>query len=308
VPAWDPAVETWDVVDGNKAIGRFYLDMHPRPGKYSHGEMAPLLDGVRGKQLPEAILVCNFPAPTSSDPGLMEYTDVVNFFHEFGHLMHWILGGEQQWAGISGPNTEWDFVEAPSQMLEEWLRSPQVLVSFARHCQTGETIPADLVTRMNRASAFGRARWVGQQLAYTATSYNVYEGNPKDTDPDLIHTLAIRRYAHAIPLPGTHEAASFGHLATYSSAYYTYLWDKVLAEDFFTQFDPANLLAPEASMRYRRTVLEPGGSMSANDLVKQFLGRSQNMTAFRHWMNEEFEDAAGGAQRQWSASQIVKRI
>jgi thimet oligopeptidase len=102
VPAWDPSVETWDVVDSGKTIGRFYLDMHPREGKFSHAEMAPVLDGIRGKQLPEAILVCNFPNPTADDPGLMEYGDVVTFFHEFGHLMHWILGGQQQWAGISG--------------------------------------------------------------------------------------------------------------------------------------------------------------------------------------------------------------
>lgn len=90
VPSWDPAVETWLVIDHGKPIGRFYLDMHPRPGKYSHAEMAPILDGIRGKQLPEAILVCNFPAPTATDPGLMTYDDVQTFFHEFGHLMHQI--------------------------------------------------------------------------------------------------------------------------------------------------------------------------------------------------------------------------
>jgi thimet oligopeptidase len=292
VPAWDPAVETWDVIDGGKAIGRFYLDMHPRPGKYSHAEMSPVLDGILGKQLPEAILVCNFPAPTASDPGLMEYGDVETFFHEFGHLVHWIVAGRQPWAGISGISMESDFVEAPSQMLEEWIRSPQVLASFARHYKTGETIPADLVARMNRASAFGRAGWVGQQLAYTAISYDLYKGKPQDADPDVIGDLDVRRYAHLTPVAGTHQYASFGHLAGYSSAYYTYLWDKVIAEDFFTQFNQQNLLAGEAPMRYRRTVLEPGGSMSANDLVKHFLGRAQNLTAFQHWMDEEFESPA----------------
>jgi thimet oligopeptidase len=289
VPAWDTAVETWDVIDGNSVIGRFYLDMHPRPGKYSHAEMSPVLDGIGGKQLPEAILVCNFPAPTASDAGLMEYNDVVTFFHEFGHLMHWILAGKQQWAGISGISMEADFGEAPSQMLEEWMRSPQVLASFARHYKTGETIPTDLVARMNRASAFGRAGWVGQQLAYTAVSFNIYQGKPQDTNPEVIEDLAERRYTDTIRLPGTHGFASFGHLGGYSSAYYTYLWDKVIAEDFFTQFDQKNLLAGEVPMRYRRLVLEPGGSMSANDLVDQFLGRPQSLAALRRWMNEEFE-------------------
>ncbi len=289
VPAWDPTVETWDVIDHDKMIGRFYLDMHPRTGKFSHAEMAPVLDGVRGKQLPEAVLVCNFPPPTATDPGLMDYDDVVTFFHEFGHLMHWILGGQQQWAGISGIAMESDFGEAPSQMLEEWMRSPQVLASFALHYKTGEPIPADLVATMNRASAFGRATWVARQNTYTAISYDIYKTKPQDVDLDAVCNQDTLRYSRFIPLPETHMFASFGHLGGYSSAYYTYLWDKVIAEDFFLQFDRKNLLGGEAPMRYRHVVLEPGGSMSANDLVKNFLGRPQNMTALERWMGEAFE-------------------
>jgi|SRR5579871_1138244 len=292
VPSWDPAVETWIVLDGGKPIGRFYLDMHPRPGKYSHAEMVPVLDGVRGKQLPEAILVCNFPAPTADDAGLMTYNDVETFFHEFGHLMHHILGGQQQWAGISGISMESDFVEAPSQMLEEWIRSPQVLAKFARHYKTGEPIPADLVERMNRASAFGRANWVMRQNEYTAISYDVYKVKPEDVNFDAITDNTQRRYTFVTPIPDTHTWASFGHLGGYSSAYYTYLWDKVIAEDFFLQFDQNNLLAGDAPARYRKLVLQPGGSMSANDLVKNFLGRQQNMTALQKWMGEEFAGSA----------------
>jgi thimet oligopeptidase len=292
--AWAPDVETWDVFDHGKMIGRFYLDMHPREGKFSHAAMAQVLDGIRGKQLPEATLMCNFPAPTATDPGLMEYSDVVTFFHEFGHLMHHILGGQQQWAGISGISMEADFVEAPSQMLEEWMRSPQVLATFARNYKTGEPIPADLVARMNRASAFGRANWVARQNGFTAISYNIYKGNPQGVDLDAVTNDSARKYTPFTPLSGTHMYASFGHLAGYSSAYYTYLWDKVIAEDFFSKFDPGNLLGGDAPMRYRRTVLEPGGSESANDLVKNFLGREQNMNALQHWMGEEF--STDGAQ------------
>jgi thimet oligopeptidase len=296
VPAWDASVETWDMIDNGKMIGRFYLDMHPRPGKFSHAEMDPVLDGVRGKQLPEAILICNFPKPTDTDPGLMEYGDVVTFFHEFGHLMHWILGGQQQWAGISGITMESDFGEAPSQMLEEWMRSPQVLASFAHHSKTGEPIPAELVERMNRASAFGRGTWVSQQNSYTAISYDMYKGKPTDIDPDAVCPGDVRRYTPFTPSQGTHMYAAFGHLGSYSSAYYTYLWDKVIAEDFFMQFDRDDLLASDTGMRYRHVVLEPGGSMSANDLVKNFLGRPQNMTAFQHWMGEEFENGSASSR------------
>jgi thimet oligopeptidase len=289
VPSWDPAVETWIVLDHGKPIGRFYLDMHPRPGKFSHAEMVPVLDGVRGKQLPEAILVCNFPVPTAADPGLMDYGDVETFFHEFGHLMHHILGGQQQWAGISGISMESDFVEAPSQMLEEWIRSPQVLAKFARNYKTGEPIPADLVEKMNRASAFGRGGWVDRQNSFTAISYDVYKVKPEDVNFDKVTLDDMRTYTLITPLPDTHVWASFGHLGGYSSAYYTYLWDKVIAEDFFLQFDHHNLLAGDAPTKYRRIVLEPGGSMSANDLVKNFLGRPTNMTALQKWMAEEFE-------------------
>jgi thimet oligopeptidase len=294
VPSWDPAVESWIVIDHGRPIGRFYLDMHPREGKYSHAEMAPVLDGIKGKQLPEAILVCNFPAPTADDPGLMTYGDVETFFHEFGHLMHHILGGQQQWAGISGISMESDFVEAPSQMLEEWLRSPQVLAKFARHYKTGEPIPADLVARMNRASAFGRGGWVTRQNSFTAISYDMYKSNPEGLNFDTLTDNDARHYTLLTPIDGTHPWASFGHLGGYSSAYYTYLWDKVIAEDFFEQFDHNNLLAGDAPMRYRHLVLEPGGSMSANDLVKNFLGRPQNMVALQKWMGQEFAESEGG--------------
>ena len=294
-PAWDPSVETWDALEDGKMIGRFYLDMHPRKGKYNHAEMIPILDGVRDVQLPEAVLVCNFPAPAATDPGLMEYGDVVTFFHEFGHLIHWIVAGRQQWAGDSGISMEGDFGEAPSQMLEEWMRSPQVLAGFAKHYATGEPIPAGLVARMNRASAFNRGNDVMRQNSFSAISYDIYKTKPSNVDLPALCDQDARRYTFFIPVEGEQLYAAFGHLSGYSSAYYTYMWDKVIAEDFFGQFDAANLLAGPTSMRYRRQVLEPGGSMSANDLVKAFLGRAQKIDAFKKWLGEEFAPASGHA-------------
>jgi len=287
-PAWDPSVEVWQVLDHGKVIGRFYLDMHPRPGKYSHAEMIPILDGVLGRQLPEAALVCNFPAPTAQDPALMVYSDVETFFHEFGHLMHMILGGQQRWAGISGISMESDFVEAPSQMLEELIRSPAVLSRFARHYQTNAPIPEELVKRMNRAATFGRASNIARQNVYTDISYEMYKGDPAKTDPDAVEAAAFKRYSLVTPIPGTHGSASFGHLGGYSSAYYTYMWDKEIALDFYSRFNQTNPLSGDVPMRYRREVLEPGGSLPANDLVRNFLGRPQNMQAFSRWIGAEF--------------------
>ena len=288
-PAWAPGVETWDLIEGGQVTGRFYLDMHPRPGKYSHAEMAQVLDGIRGQQLPEAILICNFPEPTDADPGLMVIDDVTTFLHEFGHLMHHLLGGQQSWAGISGITTESDFGEAPSEMLEEWIHSPQVLRSFARHYQTGEVVPEELITRMNRAEAFGRASWVQEQNAFSAVSFDVYRTAPARVGLESVMARNVRRYTQRRMSPGAeHFYANFTHLGGYSSSYYTYLWDKVIAEDFFQQFDQRNLLAGDAPLRYRRDVLEPGGSIPANDLIRHFLGRPVQLDAFRSWMSAEF--------------------
>jgi thimet oligopeptidase len=287
-PAWDQSVETWDAFEDGKMIGRFYLDMHPRKGKFTHAEMMPVLDGVLDIQLPEAALICNFAKPTADDPGLMEYSDVVTFFHEFGHLVHWMVSGRQQWTGISGISMEGDFVEAPSQMLEEWMRSPQVLAGFAKNYRTGEPIPAELVAHMNRASAFNRGNDVMRQNYFSAVSYDIYKTKPQDVDLSAVWDTDERHYTFFVPIDGEQGYAAFGHLSGYSSAYYTYMWDKVIAEDFFGQFDAANLLSGDTSMRYRRQVLQPGGSESANDLVRTFLGRPQNIEAFKRWLSEEF--------------------
>ena len=292
---WDPSVTAWDVFDAaggpgdGRQIGRFYLDMHPRDGKDKWFSAAPLVPGIRGRQYPEAALICNFPGGKPGDPGLMQYSDVVTFFHEFGHLMHAILGGQQQWAGVSGITTEGDFVEAPSQMLEEFFRDPKLLAGFARHYQTHEPIPADVVERMNRASAFGRAEWVRTQLVYTSYSLDTHNTDPDKLDLDALMEHEYTRFSPYTWIDGNRFYASFTHLAGYTSNYYTYLWDKAIALDFFAQFNRADLLGGPAAMRYRKAVLEPGGSKSANDLVKDFLGRPQNLDALKEWIGEEFQ-------------------
>jgi thimet oligopeptidase len=285
---WDPSVVAFDVFDGDRQLGRIYLDMHPRPGKDQWFSSDPILDGKRGQQLPEVSLICNFSGGKPGEPGLMTYSEVTTFFHEFGHLMHWIFQGQQQWAGYSG-NLESDFVEAPSQMLEEWMHDPKVLATFARHYQTNEPIPADLVTRANRADAFGRALWVRGQLLYTSVSFDLHNTPPDPAQIEKIFPANIKHFLPFEPVAGDHQIAAFTHLVGYSSAYYTYLWDKVIAQDFYSKFDHNNLLAPEVARRYRTTVLEKTGSMPASDLVTNFLGRPQSVDAFKLWMNQEFQ-------------------
>jgi thimet oligopeptidase len=297
VAVWHPQVSTWDVYDRGRLIGRFYLDMHPREGKDKWFSAAPLIPGITGRQLPEVALICNFPggkAENSDDPGLMQYSDVVTFFHEFGHLMHAILGGQQAWAGVSGIATEGDFVEVPSQMLEEFFHDAPLLASFARHYQTGEPIPPALVERMNRASAFGRADGVRTQLFYTSYALDLHNLPPQTLDPDALLEQGYKRMMPYEWVDGNRMYSSFTHLMGYSSNYYTYMFDKVIALDFFGQFDRSNLLEGPTAMRYRQAILEPGGSKPGTQLIEDFLGRPQRMDAFAEWVGEEFAASSAG--------------
>ena len=293
--AWHPSVTTWDVFGAASAngaeahLGRFYLDMHPREGKDKWFSAAPLVPGVRGLRVPEAALICNFPGGTIDDPGLLQHSDVVTFLHEFGHLMHALLGGHQAWAGLSGIATEGDFVEVPSQMLEEFFRDPALLARFAHHYQSGEPIPAELVERMNRAGAFGRADSVRTQLFYTSYSLDTHRLDPASLDLDLLLREDYSRFLPYEWVDGNRLYASFTHLTGYSSNYYTYLYDKVIALDFFREFSKGNLLEEAVTTRYRAEVLAPGGSKPGKDLVRAFLGREQSPEAFTAWLEEALQ-------------------
>jgi len=300
--AWDAAVSVFEVFDGGRLVGRFYLDMHPREGKDKWFSAAPVVTGVRGRVLPEAALICNFPGGEAGDPGLLQYSDVVTFFHEFGHLMHAILGGQTEWVGLSGFATEGDFIEVPSQMLEEFFRDEKLLQAFARHYETGEVLPAELIRSMKRAGAFGRADWVRTQIYYTTLALNLHDEDPAGIDPDTITRDLYRRFQPWTWLDGNKMYASFGHLTGYSSNYYTYMFDKVIALDFFGQFDAEDLLGCEAGARYRKSVLEQGGSKPGREMVREFLGRDEEFAAFSKWLNEEFEEQGSGVRGQGSES------
>jgi thimet oligopeptidase len=287
--AWHADVSVFDVFDAGRRVGRFYLDMHPRDGKDKWFSAAPIVTGVRDRALPEAALICNFPQGDENDPGLLQYNDVVTFFHEFGHLMHAILGGQTEWAGLSGFATEGDFIEVPSQMLEEFFRDEKLLQAFAKHYETGETLPSETIRKMKLAGAFGRADWVRSQLYYTTLSLDLHDQDPAGLDLDEITKRLYQSLQPWTWFEDNRMYASFGHLTGYSSNYYTYAFDKVIALDFFAQFDPADLLAGDAGSRYRKAVLEQGGSKPGRQMVRDFLGRDEEFSAFSTWLNEEFE-------------------
>jgi thimet oligopeptidase len=285
---WHTDVTAYDVHRDGEPRGRIYLDLHPREGKFKHAAQFDWAPGIAGRQLPEGALVCNLPR------GLVEHDDVVTLFHEFGHLVHNILAGGQRWARFTGVATEWDFVEAPSQLLEEWAWDPEVLGSFGLD-NDGNRIPAELVERMRAAKEFGKGYWVRTQMFYAAVCYHLHLHRPEDilaTVRELQQKYDLFQY-----IDGTHLHASFGHLEAYTSSYYTYMWSLVIAKDMFSAFHPGELFDTTVSYRYRDEILARGGSADAADLVVNFLGRPYAFEAFGRWLATvpQGSDASAGA-------------
>ena len=282
---WDPAVETYEVLEKGKVIGRMYLDSHPRPGKYNHANMVPLRNGIKGRTIPVAALVMNFPQGDHTT-GLMEHGDVVTFLHEFGHMIHGIFGGQQaRWAGISGIATEWDFVEAPSQMLEEWVYDYDTLKTFSRDA-AGKPIPKELVATLNRARYFDIGMQDMRQLGLSAISLGLHRG-PAPADLG-VRTRELHNAYDLTPFPPfVQMQSSFGHLNGYSAIYYTYRWSKVIANDLFTRFERDGLRNKATAAAYRKLVLAPGGAKPAAELVKDFLGRPVSLDAYKAEMAKD---------------------
>ncbi len=294
---WHPEVEVYDVYEraapasrpgavapGTK-LGTIYLDMHPRDDKYKHAAQFTLLNGLQGAQLPVGVLVCNFPSPKTGN-GLMEHSQVETFFHEFGHLMHHVLGGNQRWMRFSGVATEWDFVEAPSQIFEEWATDYETVARFATN-DKGETVPKVLIEKMRKAEEFGKALWVRHQMFYAAISLAYHNRDPKGIDANKLVADAMAKYSPFPFVPGTEMQNSFGHLNGYSAIYYTYMWSLVIAKDMFSRFERNGILDPKTAMDYRVTILEPGGSKDAAELVRDFLGRPYDFKSFQAWLDRE---------------------
>ncbi len=284
-PIWHSSVEVYDVFSGSELIGRIYLDLHPRENKFKHAAQFTLKSGLAKRQIAEGVLVCNFSDPnTSSEPALMDHDQVVTFFHEFGHLLHHILGGQQKWIRFSGVATEWDFVEAPSQLFEEWAWDVSVLQRFAHHYKTGEAIPKNLVERMRAADEFGKGMDARQQMFYAALSLQYHKQDPSTFNTHQLLKTLQARYSKFPYVEGTHFNMNFGHLEGYSAMYYTYMWSKVIAKDLLSPFKKDGMLNAVHAKRYKQLILEKGGSKNADDLVTDFLGRPYAFEAFRQWL------------------------
>jgi thimet oligopeptidase len=288
VPVWHPSVEAYEMADGPTLLGRIYLDAHPRPNKQSAGAYTRTgREGVSGRQLPEVVIQESLPGGQPGDPGLLTQ-DLVRdpVFHEFGHALFHIFTGRQRWFGLTS-FAERDFNEAPSQMFEEWTWDPKTLATFAKHYETGAPIPPALVEKLRASRECCTALSVAGQIAFARLALSLFDRDPKRVDSDALIRDIMNAYVPYGHVEGTHRQASFNQLVNdaYVSSYYVYQWSLVIAKDMFSRFDPTDLLAPGPARRYRETILKPGGSKPAADLVKDFLGRPFNEKAWEQWLN-----------------------
>lgn len=277
-PVWDEGVTAHEMYKDGKLIGRFFLDMHPRDGKFQHAAAFPIRVGPTSDGVPVASLVCNFPAGDHTT-GLMEHRQVITFLHEFGHLIHMIVAAQPDFAATHMGTMEWDFIEAPSQLLENWVWDYDTLATFAVNAE-GETIPRELVAKMNAARDFGTGVGTLRQLTYAGVSLGYYNRPPAEVDFSAIwaeRTAALNPFE---TLPGLHPYASFGHLDGYSAIYYTYQWSLAISTDLFSVFETNGLRDLTTAHRYRDLVLAKGSTKPAAELVKDFLGRDWTPDAY----------------------------
>ena len=284
-PLWHDDVrlfEVWDTAT-EEQLGEFYLDLHPRDQKYSHAAQWGLMqhkvwsDGT--VQKPVAALVCNFTKPTTEKPSLLTHDETETFFHEFGHCLHTLLSTVET-ASYAGTSVERDFVEAPSQMFEEWVWTPETLSLFAKHYETGEPMPESLINGMIAAKNLQSGMLAESQifLGKIDQAYHTDRDGEVDTTQIAYDIYdETRMYTHT---PETWYQGGFGHLTGYQAGYYGYMWSLVYAQDMFQRFKELGMLSPEAGAYYRDKILSRGGTMDGLELVRGYLGREPNMDAF----------------------------
>lgn len=285
---WHEDVKVYDVTEeSGRPLGAIYLDLYPRPGKFKHAAMFSVREGTKDVQLPAGAIVANFPDPTKAQGAraLLEHDQVETFFHEFGHLLHHILGGHSRFARFSGVATEWDFVEVPSQLYENWAWEPAILARFAKN-EAGQAVPKALIQRAKAAESVGRGLFVTQQMFYAILALSYYDRDPQGFSPRALSDELQAAYTRFPPLPGLAFENTFGHLDGYASNYYTYMWSLAIVKDIEARFKAAGFMDRELATRYKNAILAPGGERDAAELVFDFLGRDWTLDAFRTWLVE----------------------
>ncbi len=285
IPVWHPDVKAFKIKDAQDGhlIAYFYMDLYPREGKYKHAACFDLVGGEEKEdgtwQIPFVAIVANMNKPSADTPSLLKHSEVETLFHEFGHVLHNALT-KSKYGAFSGTSVSWDFVEAPSQLLERWAWNPEVLKKISKHYKTGEPLPDDLIKRMIDAKNFGAGGAYLRQNFFAQYDMTLHTA-PKTLDSTKLY-FDLTKKIRALPLTkNTIPQASFGHImGGYDAGYYGYLWSEVIAEDFFSEFEKNGVFNPQTGLKFRREILEKGGTEEEETLVENFLGRKVSNEPF----------------------------
>ena len=284
-PKWHEDVEAYRVVDANdgRVIGFFYMDMFPRDGKYSHAALFPLQPGCEfngEKTAAVCSLVCNFTKPGNGKDSLLTHDEVVTYLHEFGHCMHHICAERPKFPGFSGTNVERDFVECPSQMLENWGWEPSILKKLSRHVETENCLPDDKLDALIKSRNADEGMMTLRQIALAKFDQTIHGKHGENCEPVETYAKVYEEVTGLRVTPGTAMPASFGHMCGYDAQYYGYLWAEVFSADCFVSKFRGNLLNGQVGKEYREKILGWGGSRDADEMIRDFLGREPRMDAF----------------------------
>ena len=283
VPTWFDKVKTFDIYKEGKKIGLFYLDLFPRPNKYTHFACFPISQyrKANGKEvLPVSALICNFPESKGNEPSLLDHSDVITLFHEFGHLVHSMLGRSD--LASQGPfSVKGDFTEAPSQFLENWCWEYDALKLFARHYKTGKVLSPELFKKMKQAQLVQSGTYYIRQVYFGVLDLTYHDKYDSIRGKDITQVSKDLYAITQVPyLEGSHFICGFTHLNGYAANYYGYLWSRVFAEDMFSVFRKKGVMNPALGIKYRKEILEKASSLDEMQMLRNFLGREPNSKAF----------------------------
>ncbi len=285
IPVYHKDVMTYEVLDENgKFMSLFYADFFPRSGKRSGAWMTEykgqyIENGVDHR--PHVAIVCNFSKPTGSKPSLLTLDEVLTLFHEFGHALHGMLS-QCKYQTLSGTNVYWDFVELPSQIFENWVYEKECLDLFARHHETGETIPADIVKKIKASSNFHEGLATLRQLTFGMLDMAWHNGDPSAIEDVEKFEKQITSKTRLFPeVAGTSSSTSFSHIfqGGYSAGYYSYKWAEVLDADAFDAFREQGIFSRTVGEKFKNSILSKGGSRHPMELYKEFRGREPDNQA-----------------------------
>lgn len=284
LPTWDPKIKSYELDMDGKKMGTFFLDLYPRPNKYTHFETAPISQYriVNGKEvLPVGTLICNFPEGTAAQPSLLDHQDVITMFHEFGHLIHFLLC-HPVIASQNSFSVKGDFVEAPSQFLENFCWNYDCLKLFAKNYKTNEVLPRSLFDKLKAAQNLGVSIQYIRQVSLGTLDFTYEDHYNSTVKGEGIDQVEKDLWAmNQTPYPsGSHFICSFTHLNGYGANYYGYLWSKVYAQDLFSVFEQHGVLDQATGVRYRQDILQQGAQEDEMAMLRHFLGRDPNSKAF----------------------------